>query len=145
MSQEDVELVMRVQLDPDVDLVPLFRDDEVYAARSQAVARFFHADLETVYPGMLGDGMVHAGLDGFRAALRAWLEPWETYRSVIEEVIDCGARVLLLVTVFGRLEGSTQEVTMAGAMVFTVQGGKIARYEGYGSWAAGRKAVGLGA
>jgi ketosteroid isomerase-like protein len=72
-----------------------------------------------------------------------WLAPWATYRAEAEEVIDCGDRVLVLRSVFGRLEGSAEEVTLTGAAVFTVRDGKIARIEGYADRDQALKAVGL--
>jgi hypothetical protein len=34
------------------------------------------------------------GRDGFVSFLQAWLEPWETHRIEIDELIDVGERVL---------------------------------------------------
>jgi ketosteroid isomerase-like protein len=142
MSQQNVELVMGLGFHG-VDALHRVRDDEESAGWIEAHAASFHPDFEAVYPGMIGDGTVHKGLDGLRAATRNWMAPWATYVQEVEEVVDCGERVLVLVNIFARLEESTQDVTMAGAEVWTFRDGKVARWEGFGSHAAGRKALGL--
>jgi ketosteroid isomerase-like protein len=143
MSQENVELVLAVDAAaPDVDWAQLFRDDETWATWAEAIAPFFHAHVETVFPNVPG-GRAYAGLDAGRTGMLDWLAPWATYRAEAEEVIDCGDRVLVLRSVFGRLEGSAEEVTLTGAAVFTVRDGKIARIEGYADRDQALKAVGL--
>jgi len=142
MSQENVELVMVLQRAPDEDLVQLMRDDEKWAQLAEAVAPFVHADAETVRPGLPG-GKTYTGLDGFRKSWLDWLAPWAEYRTEVKEAIDCGQRVLLLQSSSGRLEGSTNEVKLAPAVVYTVRDGKIARFEPYADRAEALEAVGL--
>ncbi len=52
MSQENVELVVRLLPRPGQDLVRLVRDDDVWAAFTEAVAPVFHPDFECVAGGM---------------------------------------------------------------------------------------------
>jgi hypothetical protein len=142
MPQENVELVMGLQRAPDDDFVQLIRDDEMWAQLAEAVAPFVHAGVETARPGLLG-GKTYTGLDGFRESWLDWLAPYAEYRTEVEEAIDCGERVLLLQSSSGRLEGSTKEVKLAPAVVYTVRDGKIARFEPYADRAEALKAVGL--
>ena len=72
-----------------------------------------------------------------------WLAPWAEYRTAIEQVIDCGERVLLLQRSSGRMQGSTQEVKLSPGVVWTVRAGKIARFEVYADRTQALKAVGL--
>ena len=44
MSKENVEVVRRLQPNPDTDLVTLFRDEAAFAALTEAVSPFLHAD-----------------------------------------------------------------------------------------------------
>jgi ketosteroid isomerase-like protein len=142
MSQESVELVMGLQRTPDDDFAQLIRDDEMWAQLAEAVAPFVHAEAETARPGLPG-GRTYTGLDGFRESWLDWLAPYAEYRTEVEEAIDCGERVLLLQSSSGRLEGSTKEVKLAPAVVYTVRDGKIARFEPYADRAEALKAVGL--
>jgi ketosteroid isomerase-like protein len=142
MSQENVDLVMALQRAPDDDLVQLIRDDELWGQLAEAVAPFVHAGAETVRPGLPG-GKTYTGLDGFRESWLDWLAPWATYRTKIEEAIDCGERVLVLQSSSGRLAGSTNEVKLAPAVVYTVRDGKIARFEPYADRGDALEAVGL--
>jgi ketosteroid isomerase-like protein len=142
MSQENVELVMALQRAPGDDFVQLIRNDEMWGRLVEAVAPFVHARAETVRPGLPG-GKAYTGLDGFRESWLDWLAPWATYRTEVEEAIDCGERVLLLQTSSGRLEGTTREVKLAPAVVYTVRDGKIARFEPYTDRSEALEAVGM--
>jgi ketosteroid isomerase-like protein len=143
MSQANVDLVLGLQPDPGVDVAQVFRDDETYAARVETHGRLYHPDCEFAFPGLLGGGKTYTGLEGGRTAWVDWLTAWRSYRVEISEVIDCGERVLVLYHAFAVPQGSTAEVKFGGADVWTVRDGKIARWEGYGSHAKGRKVVGL--
>jgi ketosteroid isomerase-like protein len=142
MSQEHVEHVMALQRASDDDFVQLIRDDERWAQLVDAVAPFVHARAETARPGLPG-GKTYTGLAGFRESWLDWLAPYAEYRTEVEEAIDCGERVLLLQNSSGRLAGSTKEVKLAPAVVYTVRDGKIARFEPYADRADALEAVGL--
>ncbi len=85
----------------------------------------------------------YADTDGLRAFWLDWLAPWTTYRQQVEEAIDLGDRVLLIIHDFGRSEGSTQEVKGETAGLWSVRDGTIARAEFYLSHAAALEAAGL--
>jgi ketosteroid isomerase-like protein len=142
VSQENVELVMSLQRAPDDDFVQLIRDDEMWAQLAEAAAPFVHAGAETARPGLPG-GRTYTGLDGFRESWLDWLAPWAEYRTEVKQAIDCGERVLLLQSSSGRLKGSTKEVKLAPAVVYTVRDGKIARFEPYADSAEALEALEL--
>ena len=145
MSQANVDLVQRLHsevLHSEMDIAQVLRNDDVWAARVEAVAAFYHPDVESVRLG-LPDGRTYTGLDGLRNLWLEWLAPWTTYRMEAEDVIDLGDRVLVLAHVFGRLEGSQAEVENIVASVWTLRDGKIARAEFYIDRAEALKAVGL--
>ena len=146
MSQENVDLVLSLESairDAGADSARLVRDDELWARMVEMVAPYFHEDYELVTTGMPGGTTVAKGFDGDRASRLDWFAPFATYRQEVEEVVDCGDRVLLLVRAFGRPAGSVQEISHAAAEVFVFRDGKIARIELYGNRARARKAVGL--
>jgi ketosteroid isomerase-like protein len=143
MSQENVELVMSLWPGPDEDAAQVWRDDEMWGQWREAAAPHVHEDYELVTTGLPGGTTTAKGFDGDRTARLDWLAPFATYRQEIEEAIDCGDRVLLLVRAFGRLEGSTQELAHTGAEVVTFRDGRIARIELYGRCARALESVGL--
>ncbi len=143
MSRENVELVLAFRDPPDVDLVPLLRDDDLWAAKAELVASLLHPDFEYVVSGLPGSEKPASGIDGMRAGFLDWMTPWATYRSEVEEAVDLGDQVLLLVQNFGRLEGSAGEVKISSANIWTVRDGKIARAEFFTTRDAALKAAGL--
>ena len=142
MSQENVELVLALQPRPGVDLVAINRDDDAAAAWVEAMTPYFHPDFECAHR-LLGTERTYSGMDGLRESWRDWLAPWATYRSEVEEAIDCGDRVLMLVYDFGRREGSPAEVRSNNAAIWTIRDGKVARAEFYADREWARKDVGL--
>ena len=141
MSHENVELVRNLVREE--DLVQLFREDpDLGAAARTASEPHFHPDFECVRHDLPG-GEPYVGFDGLQAWYLDWLAPWAEYRTAINKFIDCGDRVLTLQHSSGRLHGSTQEVTMDLATLWTIREGKIARWEIYPSHSDALKAVGL--
>jgi ketosteroid isomerase-like protein len=141
MSQENVELIHSVVQEG--DLVQLFREDlDRGAAVRAAMEPHFHPDFECVRHDLPG-GESYFGFDGLQAWYLDWLAPWAEYRTAINQFIDRGDRVLTLQHSSGRLHGSTQEVTMDLATLWTIREGKIARWEIYSSHGDALKAVGL--
>jgi hypothetical protein len=142
VSRENVEVVLRLQPGPEVDLARLFRNDDRWARFKKGAAPMYHSDFSSA-GALLGVENTSAGLDGLREFWLDWLAPWATYRTEAEEAIDLGEMVLVLSHSFGRLEGSAQEVEEAPAAVWAVRGEKIARVEFYPDRAEALKAVGL--
>ena len=143
MSQENVELVMRLQVGPEIDLAELFRSEQQWAALTASVGELFDPQCRTVAPGVPGTEPEHVGLDGLRAAWLSWLEPWLTYRAEIKQAVDGGDRVLLLTEDYGRQAGSAHEVKVDGSAVWTVGDGKIVRAEFFAHRADAFQAAGL--
>ncbi len=108
----------------------------------EAATPYFHPDFECAHR-LLGSERTYSGMAGLRASWLDWLAPWATYRAEIEEAIDCGDRVLILVHDFGRREGSTAEVKSNNAAIWTIRDGKVARAEFYADRDWARKDVGL--
>ncbi len=142
MSQENVELVRALYPKPDTDLVALFRDEKAFEAMREALRPLLTDDFESVvvFPGQT---RADAGLEGLRKHWLDWLEPWATYRTSIEELIDVDERVLLLLRDHGRREGMEKEVEIIGASIATIREGKLARWEDYADRADALKAAGL--
>jgi ketosteroid isomerase-like protein len=145
VSQQDVELV-RALLAPfeQGDIIPMWRDDAIVAARQEAVGELLTPDFECVFVRADVGRSTYPGVDGLRAAWLDWLEPWDSYHAEIEDVIDAGAgRVVVLTRDHARPKGASAEVDFLGAPIWTVRDGKIARIEFYFNRAEGLAAAGL--
>ena len=145
MSAENVELVRWLQPPPDIDLTQLFHRD----ADPVGVQTWI-----TAMENVLTDDFVcsfHAlgknerqGAAGLREIWLDWLEPWESYRAGVEDLIDAGAgRVVVLTRDHACPRGLSAEVDFLGAPIWTVRDGKIARIEFYFNRAEGLEAAGL--
>jgi ketosteroid isomerase-like protein len=142
VSQENVELVLSVQIAPDVDVTRLIHDDDLWAATIATTSPVTHPDFECIVRGGVGGDRRYTGTDGMRRMFKDWLGPWDSYRIEIERAVDCGERVLVLVNAFGRLEGSEQEVALKSSEVWTVRDGRLVRWEAYLDRTEALRAVG---
>ncbi len=145
MSKENVELVRRL-LEPFEagDIAAIFRDEAGWTARLPAAAAFYAPDFEASFVRADVGRATYVGLDGLRAAWLDWLAPWVSYRTEIEDLIDAGeGRVVVLTRDYARGEGVEAEVSFAGAPVWTVRHGKVARIDFYWDRADGLAAAGL--
>jgi ketosteroid isomerase-like protein len=140
MSQENVEFVKALYPQPDADLVALFREEEAFA---RLISPLLTDDFESVAVLAGETRGPHAGPQGFRQTWLDWLEPWATYRSTIDELIDVGDRVVLLLRDYGRRKDMEAEVELMGASICTIRDGKIARWEDYTDRSEALEAVGL--
>jgi ketosteroid isomerase-like protein len=144
VSQENLEIVLALQPAAHTDFTRLFRDDLIWASNSVRLEQVLAPDFTCGAVGVLdAEGEVFEGVDGLRAMWLRWLGPWDSYRTEIEEALDAGDRVVVLVRDFGRPAGETNEVSITTAAVWTVRNGKIARAEFYANRAEALKAVGL--
>src|SRR6266550_5060579 len=91
MSQENVELVLGLIGDADVDLVPLVRDDAMWAAAAEGAVSIMHPEFEVVGT-VIGIERAYVGVEGFREFLLDWLAPWDAYRSEVERPSISGSR-----------------------------------------------------
>jgi len=127
VSRENVEVVRGLLPPPGVDFAPWFRDDAMPPSTLAAFGSSMSADvhLETVWAG--GERTAYTGMDGLRALWLDWLEPWETYRTNIEELIDRGERVVVLVRDRGRRARGGVELEQPAAAIWTLTDGLVSR------------------
>jgi ketosteroid isomerase-like protein len=143
MSEENVELVLALMPGADVvDLIPLVRDDDMWAVAAEGAAGVIHPEFEIVGT-VIGTERAYVGIDGFREFLLDWLAPWDAYRSEVERTIDLGERVVTTFRIFGTRDGSAQEVGGKSAWISTIREGKVARIIGYADPTEALNAVGL--
>jgi ketosteroid isomerase-like protein len=132
MSEENVEVVRRI-IDAinrrDVDAVVESTTDDVVTDWSNS-------------RGLLSG--VHRGRGQAQEAFESFLEPWESLRWELEEVVELGDdRVLSVSRLQMRGRGSGVEVNASGASIWTIRGGKAAAVTLYQSKAQALEAAGL--
>jgi ketosteroid isomerase-like protein len=71
----------------------------------------------------------YRGRDGVRAALDSWLEVWEWMRVEIEDLIETGDRVLVILFQRAKGRGSEIEVQTRTFNVYTFRDGKVSRIQ----------------
>ena len=126
------------------DIIPMWRDDAIFAAMREATADLLAPDFECVFVREDVGRSTYYGVEGLRTAWLDWLEPWESYHAGVEDVIDAGTgRVVVLTRDHARPKGASTDVNFPGAPIWTVRDGKVARIEFYFSRAQGLAAAGL--
>jgi ketosteroid isomerase-like protein len=129
MSQENVQRVRESyefvdrEREPDLDLL--------------------HPEVQWHTRADLPDRATYRGHDGARTLLAEWYAAFDELHVHIEESIDAGDRVVVLLRLHGRLRGSTQAVEMSEAHVLTMSNGKATEIHEYQTKAEALKAVGL--
>jgi hypothetical protein len=130
MSAENVELVRSLHPGSDFDLAPAVSDDDFCASwRALLGSRFDPSVQGTIrIPGSAPT--IYSGMDGLRQAWLAWLEHWRSYRDEIEDVIDGGDELVVVIhRSHGQLQPGDTEVTRRSATVWTVRDGRVASVE----------------
>jgi ketosteroid isomerase-like protein len=140
MSRENAELVKALLPQPGTDVAPFFRDEDTFARVREALRPLVTDDFQSVY-AFPGQSRTYEGLDGFRKNWLDWLEPWVTYRTTIEEVIDVGERVVVLFRDRGLRKDLDAEVECIGAQIWTFRDEKVARIEEYADRTEALKAL----
>jgi ketosteroid isomerase-like protein len=111
MSQENVEIVRR--------LMDAFRSGDYEGALAA-----YHPEVvcdATVRP----EGRVYRGREGVAEAIRVWGGTWADWTWEIEELIDGGDRVLMVVRESGSGKGSGVPVVQQTFWVYTLRAGQI--------------------
>ena len=127
MSQENVETVRRVL--------------DAFASRNvEAIVAEYRPDVEIVALRSVIEGP-YLGHEGLRRMGAELIEHAPDFVMHIEEVRDCGDRVL----VFGRQRGTVRGVPfdVVVATVFEIKAGKVSRMEAFPTAEGALEAVGL--
>jgi hypothetical protein len=141
MSQENVDLIRALIPSPDVDMAALFRDDDLFAQATAAFEPHIDPGLEAV--AVWQEGATYAGIEGFRQMWLDWLQPWASYYSSADELIDAGDRVVVLVRDRGRRDDTDAEVELISGSVWEVRQNKIVRVHFCGTRDEALEAAGL--
>jgi ketosteroid isomerase-like protein len=128
MSSENVEIVRAVFPGSSIDFVELWNagiPDEVWAN--------FEPDFEVEFVSKTPDLETpkFRGASGIEEGWRDWLEPWESYRGHVEDVIDAGDEVIVTARVEARARRGGVLFEHPAAVVMTLRERKIARVRFY--------------
>jgi ketosteroid isomerase-like protein len=93
------------------------RCGEAAIAATEAATPLFEPDFEVVLVRSDIERATYRGFEGLRSAWIDWLEPWESCSSEVEELVDLGDRVAVLVRDYGRRKGMEREVDAKGVAV----------------------------
>ena len=130
MSEENVEVVRSV-----FDATNRRDWDTVLAAYSP--------DTEWDDRDLRPEGAIHRGIDAMRAEMRAWFGTWSNYWQELEQVLDAGENVVVVVRESGTGKGSGAVMDQRIGAVITVREGLIERTRLYREPAEALEAVGL--
>ena len=71
-------------------------------ALPEVIAQTCDPEIEWVEDPQRADGRVYRGHDGVRESWERWLQDFENYGFDVEELIDCGDKVLVVAREHGR-------------------------------------------
>jgi hypothetical protein len=146
VSSENVELAKqiaaRMALD---DFVAALKDEERFKSAASELQPLAHPEfeIEMVGPEYSPQRLAFRGVDGYVAAWREWLAPYESYRAELEDYVDAGDKVVLLVRQIARAQGGTTPIETESAVVFSFREDKLARLELHIQRETAMKAAGL--
>jgi ketosteroid isomerase-like protein len=91
----------------------------------------------------LPDTATYRGHDGAATLMAEWFGAFDDLHVDVEELIDAGDRVVVVLRLHGRVRGSDHEVDMSETHVLTIRDGKVSEVYEYPTKAEALKVVGL--
>src|SRR4051812_23179976 len=130
MSQENVEVIRR--------------GFEHWEATGEQIAEDYSPEL-VVRDHQSPDQAEYHGLSGMRQWLDDWSAAWEAWHIDVEEILDAGDAVLVLIHHTGRGQTSGMELDSHDGMLFTFRDGKVVSLEYFTGRERALAAAGLSA
>lgn len=96
------------------------------------VLELLDPEIEWHEPEPSPDAGDHTGRDSFERFLRGWIDSFESFRVVPEQVVSRGDRLIAIVHQSGRGRASGIEVDARLAHVWTIRDGRAVRWEAIG-------------
>jgi hypothetical protein len=144
MSQENIDLVIKVFPPAETEYTTLFRDDVAWAALKDGVDSLVAPDFKGAFVAWGQRVIEFTGLDSLREAWIEWLAPWSSYYETLEGVRAVGAdRVVLLGREHGYRFDTEGEVAAETAAIYLVREAKIVGAYYYADRAEALEAAGL--
>ena len=143
MPRETVDVVRALLPPPDLDLAALFREENRFQRLVGALEPLIDPEVEAVAVWQGGSANTYVGIEGFKDMWLDWLQPWSTYHTQVEDLIDAGDRVVVLVRDRARRHDSDAEVELMAGSVWEIRDGRIIRVEFCGNREQALEAAGL--
>jgi ketosteroid isomerase-like protein len=89
------------------------------------------------------EGQAYAGIEGAQEFMAEWLEAWDDWELVLEELHDADAKVVAIVRQRGRSKATGAAVDMHFAQVWTLQDRRTVLMQMYASPDEALEAAGL--
>jgi ketosteroid isomerase-like protein len=124
MSQQDVEFVRGLYAG-----AAQMGKDELLAALPALIEQACDPEIEWVEDPRRADARTYRGHEGVLESWQKWLENFDRYSGELEDVRDCGDRVLAIAREEASGEASGAPVTARLYQVMTFRDGKILRYQ----------------
>jgi ketosteroid isomerase-like protein len=128
MSQENVEIVRRIL---------------------ERLGKAGEPDLSNLDPNIevhdheLPDSEVHHGHGGYIRSIQDWEDAWSDYHFDLEELIDTGDRVVVILHTTATGRGSGIKLDRRDAQVYELRDGKVVRLDYFSTKAEALEAAGL--
>jgi ketosteroid isomerase-like protein len=123
MSRENVELVRAAVGGPVFDMLRMFGGEEIPPEIDVGI---FDPDLEVSFQPRV-DEQTYDGIDGLVEGWREWLSAWSSYEAHMEEWVDAGDNVVMLVRLRGETKHDNVVIEQPAAVVYTLEDGKVVR------------------
>ena len=124
-----MELIRALIPPADTDVASLLRDEGLFEETAAGLSRVLDPQVRAVAMWESGPTRTYEGIDGFRKLWLDWLEPWASYHVHVDEFIDRGDRVVLLIRDQATREDSDAVVELRAGSIWTVSDGRITNVE----------------
>jgi ketosteroid isomerase-like protein len=123
----------------------LRRGFEHFMATGEFLAENVHADFVWDMSTFRGwpDRQTYQGIEGAMEFLAEWAEAWDDWEVEVEDYVDAGERVVVLLRQRGRSKATGVPVEMHFGQVWTMQDGQGVRMHMYASPEEALEAAGL--
>jgi ketosteroid isomerase-like protein len=123
MSRENVELVQAAVGGPVFDMQNMFESDAIPAEIDLSI---FDPNMEICFQPRVDD-QTYSGIEGLIEGWREWLSAWSSYEAHLEDWVDAGDNVVMLVRLRGETRHDHVAIEQPAAVVYSLEGGKVVR------------------
>jgi ketosteroid isomerase-like protein len=137
MSQENVDFVRGL-----FAAAGEMDKETLLAALPEMVPQTCDPEIEWIEDPRRADARTYHGHQGVIESWARWLENFDDHSAELEDIRDCGDRVLVTSRESVRSRGSEVTLSQRSFQVLTFRGGKILRYQEFYDETAAREAAG---
>jgi hypothetical protein len=125
MSRENVELVRAALGGASLfDLREMFESEQLLAGIDVSI---FDPETEITFQPRLDADQTYSGIDGLIQGWREWLSAWSNYEAQVEDWVDAGDNVVMLVRLRGETRHDHVTLEQPAAVVYGLEDGQVVR------------------